>query len=221
MPSLAWEALQNNLKDIERLLDLHKQIGGTKPGRRHQLEVLNKSAVVLITAFWEAYCEDIAAEASEHLVGNSLSADKLPLELKKQIAAELKGDKNEIGVWSIADTGWKAYLTSRLDELRKKRNWDFQTPKTANIDKLFQSALGIQNISGNWNVSPKLSVSQTQTKLDKYVSLRGSIAHRGKHSKSVTKAEVEDYLYVVERIASKTGGVVNRHVRVATGKKLW
>lgn len=39
---------------------------GTARGRRFDLEVLNKSAIVLITSYWEAYCEDIAAEALDH-----------------------------------------------------------------------------------------------------------------------------------------------------------
>ena len=37
-------------------------------GRRYHLEVLNKSAIVLVTSFWEAYCEDIAAEGLAHIV---------------------------------------------------------------------------------------------------------------------------------------------------------
>jgi hypothetical protein len=59
-------------------------------GRRYGLEVLNKSAIVLITAFWEAYYEDLATEALEHLVTNADSVEKLPLELKKRVASELR-----------------------------------------------------------------------------------------------------------------------------------
>ena len=68
MASKARKAYDANANDIERLLELHMQIGGGAPGRRYGLEVLNKSAVVLVTAFWEAYCEDIAAEGLEHIV---------------------------------------------------------------------------------------------------------------------------------------------------------
>ena len=46
--SNAYKAFQKNMEDIERLLELHTQEGGSEPGRRYGLEVLNKSAIVLI-----------------------------------------------------------------------------------------------------------------------------------------------------------------------------
>jgi hypothetical protein len=75
MPSEAQKSLDANLKEIERLLALHTMVGGKTKGRRYGLEVLNKSAIVLITAYWEAYCEDIAAEAGRHREG----VGRLPL----------------------------------------------------------------------------------------------------------------------------------------------
>jgi hypothetical protein len=68
MPSEARKSLDDNLEDIRRLLALHATVGGKGKGRRYGLGVLNKSPVVLITAYWEAYCEDIAAEALAHIV---------------------------------------------------------------------------------------------------------------------------------------------------------
>lgn len=72
--------------DVEqRLLELHKDKGGIAKGRRYGLEVLNKSAIVLLTACWEAYCEDVSAEALEHIVTHSPSPDKLPDEFRKLV----------------------------------------------------------------------------------------------------------------------------------------
>src|SRR5713226_2469575 len=90
MPSKAWRAFAESAKDVERLLEIHTGLGGKGPGRRYKLEVLNKSAIVLITAIWEAYCEDIAAEALAHIVANVARGSTLPTELKKKIASELK-----------------------------------------------------------------------------------------------------------------------------------
>src|ERR1019366_3918284 len=101
------EAFDDNVQDIERLLELHVASGGAAKGRRFGLEVLNKSAIVLLTSFWEAYCEDIAAEALEHIVAHTPSADKLPKELKKVIAKELKEELNELAVWKLADGNWR------------------------------------------------------------------------------------------------------------------
>lgn len=60
-----------NAEDIGRLLELHQDKGGTLKGRRFGVEVLNKSAIVLLTSFREAYCEDVAAEALDHVVTQS------------------------------------------------------------------------------------------------------------------------------------------------------
>ena len=101
MPSKARKALDENLKDVDALLNIHATKGGTAAGRRYGLEVLNKSAIVLITSYWEAYCEDIAEEGVECIVTHATTADALPTEIKKVVAKELKGDNNELAVWRI------------------------------------------------------------------------------------------------------------------------
>ncbi len=72
---------------------------GPGVGRRHQLEVLTKSSLVLLTAIWEAYFEDVAAEALEQLIENSGSPDTLPKEIKQLVAKELKAESHELAVW--------------------------------------------------------------------------------------------------------------------------
>jgi hypothetical protein len=71
MASKARAAFDKNCADIDRLMEVHTAYGGTGAGYRHQLEVLNKSAIVLLCAIWEAYCEDLAAEAVEHIVAHA------------------------------------------------------------------------------------------------------------------------------------------------------
>lgn len=221
MPSHARKAFDENAKDIERLIELHQQQGGSSPGRRYGLEVLNKSAIVFITSFWEAYCEDIAAEGLAHIVKHANAVDSLPKELKKQIAKELKTEANDLAIWSVAGDGWKSVLTSRLEKLTEERNRKLNTPKTANVDRLFQSALGIAKISDSWRLTSHMTPDRARKKLDKYVTLRGSIAHRGQASKSVKKADVDDFFDFTKKLAAKTGGKVNAHVKSITAKLLW
>lgn len=66
-----------------------------------------------------------------------------------------------------------------------------------------------------------MTVARARAKLEKYVTLRGSIAHRGKLLKSVKKSEVNDYFNFIKKLASKTGGKVNIQVETVTGKPLW
>lgn len=221
MASKARAAFDKNARDIKRLIDLHEEIGGTGPGRRYGLEVLNKSAIVLITAFWEAYCEDIASEGLEHIVKYAKTADALPIELKKTIAKELKKAPHELEIWKISDDGWREYLSQHLDEMKKERDRRLNTPKTDQINDLFRAAVGIEKMSSNWYWPNKMKSDRAIEKLDKFVTLRGAIAHRGKHETTVTKKDVTDYFEFIKQMVAKTGGSVNKHVRKVTKKPLW
>jgi RiboL-PSP-HEPN len=218
--SKARAAFDENCKDIDKLLEVHKDITGSDPGRRYGVEVLNKSAIVLLTSFWEAYCEDIAAEGLQHLVTHAVATDRLPLTLRKLVAKELNQDPNEIAVWDLADGGWRKVLESRLARLQEERNRRLNTPKSAQIDELFRSALGIDKVSAIWYWNG-MSAEQARSKLDKFVTLRGEIAHRGRAASGVRKIDVRAYYGHIKRLASKTGGKVAKSARLATGKNLW
>ena len=221
MPSNARKAFDKNSKDIVRLMTLHEEKGGKAKGRRYGLEVLNKSAIVLLTSFWEAYCEDLAAEALEHLVTNAPSADKLPNELRKLIAKELKLDPHDLAVWQLSGDGWRTVLKNRLSALQIERNRRLNTPKASQIDELFHITLGISGISNDWRWDQKMTPERSRTKLDEYVELRGSIAHRGAAATSVKKVQVIGYFEFLKRLVSRTGSSVYIHVRNVTAKRLW
>jgi hypothetical protein len=221
MSSHAWKAFRENTEDIERLLKLHEQEGGVLPGRRFGLEVLNKSAIVLLTSFWEAYCEDVAAEALKHIIKKSPTAGALPAELRRLVAKELKSDAHELRIWDLAGDGWRDTVRNGFEALREARNRKLNTPKAQNIDGLFFSALGIKDISSSWHWPKKMTVERARQKLDRFVTLRGEIAHRGSASRSVTKAQVVDYYEFIKKIGSRTGGKVNTHVNSVTGTPLW
>lgn len=220
MPSKAYLTFLANAKDITRLIELHKDKGGIERGRRYGLEVLNKSAIVLLTSFWEAYCEDIAAEALEHLVVHAPSAAKLPEELRKIVAKELKAENHELAVWKLSDDGWRAVLKARLAAMQVERNRRLNTPKSGQIDTLFLTALGIPKISDRWRWK-RMTADRARQKLDKYVELRGAIAHRGAAASSVKKFHVEEYFAHVARLVSRTGGAVYSQMRLVTPVRLW
>lgn len=127
MASQARIKFNDNCDDI-RLLGIHEELTGTAPGRRYGTEVLNKSAIVLLTAFWEAYCEDLAAEALNHLVAHASDAQALPKELRKLVARELKDHKNDLEIWKLSGEGWRQVLTRRLETLQQRRNMALNTP---------------------------------------------------------------------------------------------
>lgn len=220
MASNARKAFDNNADDIERLLEIHRDLGGEQQGRRHRLGVLNKSAIVLITAIWEAYCEDIAAEALNHIVNSVADASKLPVDLKRRIAKELKADLNDIAIWCLADGGWKVKVKARLAAMTVERNRNLNTPKSGKIDQLFADAIGLAKVSDAWTWT-RVTADKARAKLDQYVTLRGAIAHRGTAASSCNKTHVEDYFELIKKLVSKTGGRVNAFVRPIAGSGLW
>lgn len=220
MPSKARLAYDESSKDVRRLVEIHTELGGEERGRRHQLEVLNKSAIILITAIWEAYCEDIVTEAVNHLIKHSANSTELSKEMKKSIAKELKSDLNEIAIWDLADEGWRKVLEKRTAKMQEERNRRLNTPKAEQIRELFQRALGIEDITAAWSWQ-RMPSKEASAKLDRYVTLRGEIAHRGTAATGVTKAQVEDYVNHINQLVGKTGGRVNAHAKSATGKVLW
>src|SRR5262249_44896041 len=137
MTSKAAEAFVENFGDVHRLLQLHTKEGGSAKGRRHGLEVLNKAAIVLLTAFWEAYCEDLAAEGLQHLIEYSESADTLPKLLKKQLAEEIKRAPNELEVWSLADNGVENLLVSTHEGTRRQSKPQTQYSKSRSARRTF------------------------------------------------------------------------------------
>lgn len=224
MTSKSSQAFRDNSADVERLLGIASQHPGGPDGEQAVL----KAAVVLITAFWEAYCEDIAAEGLQHLVDNITDFSDLPKKLRQDLARELKESKNELAVWDLAGDGWRDALTDRMVAYTASRNGRFNTPKPAQIDELFGKALGIERVSDTWKVKkPRRRATDLTTpaearkQLTEFVELRGAIAHRGYADADITYLQVHDYFRLVERVVGKTGGSVNRHVKKVTGTPLW
>src|SRR5438045_2815452 len=105
MPSNARTAFDQSALDIRHLVNIHRELRAGRSHTREQLEVLYRSAIVLITAIWEAYCEDIASEAVEHILAHVSTATQLPKELRKSVVAHLKRDQHELAAWRLADEG--------------------------------------------------------------------------------------------------------------------
>ena len=188
MASLAAKTFFKNAKDVKRLTQIHSQLGKNTPGRKYGLEVLNKSAIVLITAFWEAYCEDLAEEALTHLIEKVPDATKLPKDLKKRIAAEIKKDQHELAVRDLADKGWQVRARTRLASLMAERKRSFNNPKSFYVDELFHDVIGLHNVSNEWRWEKMTPVEHGRSwiNLSSFagVSLTGESHHRRKENSS-------------------------------------
>lgn len=214
------ERFNRNLEDeIVSLLTLAKE----KP--EHESRLI-KSTVVLVCAYWEAFCEDLVSEALEFVITNCKSADELPNSIKKVIADKIKKDPNQLSPWKLADDCWKDYLKASLKELTDGRNNSFNTPKPDQVDDLFKKALGIENVSDSWTWKKGTFFDDDTTsevakkQLKDFVTLRGQIAHRGE-STLTTRTDVILYFRYVIRIMNKTEDAVNSYLKSEYAKGLY
>jgi hypothetical protein len=220
MPSTARATFEANRQDVDRLMQLHTTEGGDEPGRRVGLEVLNKSAIVLLCAVWEAYVEDLATEVIDHYVTHVGEVSKLPKRLPEQVHKELT-DQSSTASWKLAGDGWRAHLRNRLNAFEAQRNTGLNTPKASYVQHFFATAVGVTDVPAHWSWSG-MAADKAQAKLDRLVTLRGDIAHRGSTSAGgVRKGTVTDPRSFIRRLVEATDGYVCREVDRATGVPLF
>lgn len=210
----------DSMKDVKRLVEIHADVGGTDQGRRYGLEVLNKSGVIFLAAAWEAFVEDLAIQAIDHILAKAKSHADTPLPIRKAAAKALAEDKNELKVWDLAGDGWKSVVRIYRDQIIKEEIATFNTPKPHNVDALLKKLLGIERISSNWSW-PGMSEVNSYSKLKTFVEMRGAIAHRGKLPSSITKNYVKDHRNFINKIAVRTSNVVRGEVKRIAGSFPW
>ncbi len=224
MPSKSRLHFDENANDIHRLIDFYETAEVLCEEKLDSLptnvDVVLKSALVLLVSFWEAYLEDIVSEAVEHLVSNLPDATNLPKDLKRHLASDLKKEPNELAVWSLSGDGWRELLKKRLQGLREARNRNFNTPKSIQTGDFLEKSLGLCDVLKRWSFD-KITAEDAAKKLDELIELRGQIAHRGRLNQKIDKQLVQDSLKLINNIVSKTGGAVNSHLKKHTGKGLF
>jgi hypothetical protein len=220
MPSAARAAFAENKADIDRLWQIHEEVAGKGPGRKHDVEVLNRAAVVMITACWESFVEDVALEAFDYLVANAPTADKIPGKVQSLATQDIVKEKDPAKLWALADTGWRAVLQAHRAGVKQTWVDSLNTPKTKQVESLFESLLGIRSLPASWHWKG-ISAEDAQKKLDGYITLRGQIAHRLKHNSTVYKNWSADYLQHVERLVEKTDNAVAAHLKKQLGAAPW
>lgn len=214
------ELFIENTKEVEALIALHEEKTGRERGRRHGVEVLNKSAIVLLMACWEAFVEDTASAAFEFVLERTTDANNLPKAVGRKVAVWVKEDKNELRVWDLAGNGWRQVLRSYKIRMLQSYISFFNTPKAGNIDRLFDALLGLPKISNGWSWR-HMSSENARLQLAKFVDLRGAIAHRVKSAEPVHKKTVNEYRESINRLAARTANETCDHVGKLTGHFPW
>ncbi len=213
-------ALNENMGDVRRLLEIHEGEAGSTRGRKFDVEVLNKSGVVLALACWEAYVEDCALAAFDFILANAGNGKAIAEPVRRFVARQVRDDKNDLAPWSLADAGWKSVMQAYRASVVKKYVSPLNTPSASNVDALFFELIGLADVSSSWT-RHKLTAASARARLQDLISLRGDIAHRTKTIRAVLKKDVSDAADLVGTLASITSNKTRQHVFDLAGSYPW
>jgi len=212
--------LLSNIKEIRRLLDIHSKVAGAGPGFKPNVEVLNKSAVVLLVACWEAFVEDLASAAFESLLSDATSAEPFPARVLALASEGLRADKDARAVWRLSGHGWKQVLKDHKAAIIAQLVGRLNTPRPKQVDEIFERLIGLSSISSTWSWKG-MANDQAVARLDRLVTLRGQIAHRVATSRAVRKEYVIRHIWFVARLSVISSNRTRDHVHSRIAKYPW
>ena len=211
-----FENFISNLEEVDRLSEIHSEVVTPGPGRKHAVEILHKSGIVLLVACWEAYVEDLAKTALIYMIDNAKNHKVFPDNVLERIGSTHQGKK----AWGLAGDGWKNILKDNYEGVLAKTTGKLNTPKAEQVDELFLKVIGLDNISSKWAWKGR-SAKKSREELNKLITLRGSIAHRVSATKAVHNKHVQDYRNFIGRLSVKTHNAVNTHIKSRIKSTPW
>ena len=216
-PSLLFK---NNLTEVSQLMAMHAVFAGVGPGRKHSVEVLNKSAILFSCASFEAFIEDLATRSFDHMVLKSKNHTGLPKAILKSIAEVLRNDINEIKIWDLAGDGWRNVAEHHKNGLIRKYIGPFNTPKPHNIESLLKELIGFPETYPVWKWKG-MTVTSSKNKLKAFVELRGALAHGSKPPTPVLKKDVNDYIKFLATLSVRLSNDVRTYCELHTEEEPW
>lgn len=160
--SKAKTAFLANVADVDRLLEIHEELTGAAAGRRHKVEVLNKAAIMLISAFWILIAKTCCRKSC--LDSSPIALASFPFLKNSNCYCRAMCERNldERAPWRLAGKGWRREITVLANSVSSDINF-LNTPKTRQIDSIFKLHLGI-DISKHWSW-PGMIVANASRKL--------------------------------------------------------
>lgn len=213
-------AFKRNLGDVTRLLEVHSLVASGVSGRASALQVLNRSAVVLLAACWEAYIEDLAVAAFDWMLANSPEPTAFPRKVRAKASRAIRENKDELAIWALAGNGWRDVLKQHRDETIQTTVATFNSPKAERIDDLYNNLIGLPKLSSHWRW-PGMSPDSVRRKLERLLTIRGDIAHRSRHSGFVKRPELDDFVAFANRLSIRSHNAVVIHLTEVTSKSPW
>jgi hypothetical protein len=211
---------RDNLEEVDLLVQIHAAMTGSGPGRRRNVDVLNKSAILFMCASFEAFIEDMAISAFDHLVTAAAEPSALPKALKQAIAETLRADKNELKLWDLAGDGWRQVAQHYKTGVLHSYSGTFNTPRPHNIEELFRKLIGYKDLPSCWSWRG-MNENRASAKLKEFVKLRGALAHGERPAPRVTLAHVRSYLSFLAPLSVRSANTVRQYCHTLSGSHPW
>jgi len=141
----------DNIIEVENLLSIHEKVSGIGRGRKVDVEILNKSIIVLLVACWESFIEVIIEDAFTIMLNSARTHTIFPSSVLTKASKEIRSPKDDREIWKIAGDGWRQVLTDYKDNLLRNQIDYFHSPKANNIGELCENILGLKNITSHWS----------------------------------------------------------------------
>ena len=218
MPSKSFSEFKRyTVKEVEPLRSIFVA-HNLKHGRNTAYSLVYGGLMLLVAA-WETFCKEVSQEAISSLNKKEVSFCVLPDSTKREIlkfankGPLTKSDPLRSKLAMLPDDGWRPLLTDMVDEFIT----DFNTPKFhgnkgKNLKKLFGRYLN----ADIEKLTAKLTHEPTFVKdIDKLVSVRGDLAHKGK-LKKVDKfgaEEFDEYILLFQRVCAALDYIIYSEFR--------
>ena len=141
----------DNVQEVDRLVEIHRTLGGGKRGRPRDVEVLNKSGVVLLVACWEAFVEEVARQAFDSMIAGASKPSIFPNGVLVRAGRRVSTERNPTHIWTLAGDGWKRVLKAHATDVMQAYTGSFNTPSSKNTETLFEGLLGLKKAPSAWH----------------------------------------------------------------------
>ncbi len=160
----------------------------------------------MLCASWEHYCESLIREAAAYFSSELNSPLELPIQIQKEISSSVRASKHELKPLHLSGDGWKMVYRDHVNDKLAA----LHTPKSSILNNHFRKLLGIPQISSSWSLG--------EHTLDGFVSVRGDIAHQGRHANYVTIGSLNEYRDQIRVFAVETDNFVSAFLKGAASK---
>lgn len=206
MPSQARLTFERHLlKDVHALIDTHRSHYTGKRGK--PLSVFTRSGVFLLSAAWEIYVEEVAAEGANFVLDKIDHPKSLPKPMQEILIAAAV-NRNGQDSLELAGGGWRQFFRSIVAQ----RTAALNTPSVERATELFRLSMGA-------NLDPVLGPDTDA--LRDFIKKRGSIAHQGVKAGRVGLKNLEaDYKFICNLVSKVDNALINEIKRI-TGHQPW